>query len=186
MLQLVIFTGHTGTGKSTLAAALRDQLGFLILNTTALIREEAARRGRAGDRISLQQLGDMMDDETGYRWPLEAAAALSARHPGRPIAVDTLRKWPQMQLFREQEDWHALHVHLEAPTGLLEQRFAAKKQNRPGEAALAYADADLLKDPADILLFTEDADLRLTTDRIDAASFLRAIAATLDLKPAGG
>lgn len=184
MLQIVIFTGRTGTGKSTLAAALRDQLGFLILNTTALIRAEAARRGRSADRVALQQLGDMMDGETGDRWPVDAVASLAASHPGRPITVDTLRHWPQMQLFREQEGWRVLHVHLEAPLALLEQRFAAKKQHRPGEATLAYPDADLLKDPADVRLFKEDADLLLATDPIDIAAFLSRTAAALELKPA--
>jgi RNase adaptor protein for sRNA GlmZ degradation len=185
MLQLVIFTGRTGTGKSTLASALRDSLGFLILNTTDIIRAEAARRGRAADRVSLQALGDILDEETGCRWPLDAAAALSGTQPGQPIAIDTLRKWPQMQLFRKQEGWRTLHVHLEAPMRLLEQRFGEKKQHRPGEADLAYRDADLLKDPADIRLFAEDADLILETARIDPTTFLRHIAAALDLKLAG-
>jgi adenylosuccinate synthase len=185
MLRLVIFTGRTGTGKSTLAAALQQSLGFLILHTTDIIRDEAARRGRASDRLSLQELGDLLDGETDHRWPLEAVAALSEANPSRPIAVDNLRHWPQLLRFREWPDWRIAHVHLEAPMGLLEQRFADKRQHRSGEAALAYKDADLLKDPADVRLFQEDADLRLATDTIDPGAFLRAIAALLDVRLAG-
>ena len=181
MLALVIFTGRTGTGKSTLAAALERALGFRVLNTTALLREAALSRGRAGDRLALQELGDIMDSETDHRWPLAAVAALAAAEPGSPIAVDTLRHWPQLLRFRERGDWRSLHVHLETSPSLLEQRFAAKRLHRPGEADLAYAAADLLKDPADVRLFQMDADLRLSTERIDADGFVRQVAGLLDL-----
>ncbi len=79
MAQIVILTGRTCNGKSTLAMLLREEYGFEIFDTSERLQREARKRSRRRDRLTLQKLGDALDKETNFKWVLDGALKLAQR-----------------------------------------------------------------------------------------------------------
>lgn len=182
MRQIVLLSGRTCTGKSKFAAALREKYGFAICRTRDFLRSEAEGRKLSTDRLSLQKLGDVLDQESEHQWVVNAVAARAKDLPEHvSIVVDNIRNWPQLRPFRSRYEWSVLHVHMYASTAILEQRFLLKRQNRLDEAASTYAEADLIKNEADIDQFKSDADVRMRTDWLDAQDMLVRVAARMGL-----
>lgn len=182
MRQVVVITGRICTGKSGLAKGLRDEFGYELVQTSEILKQQALKRGRSIDRISLQQLGDEMDKESNYLWLFEEvqkqAAALA---PYLPIVVDNVRNAEQLEHFRTNHGLETVHVHLYAPNDVLYQRYEKHNADRPGEEAINYSMADIIKDDDDVNHFKRDADVRINTGRTDAKDTLVRVAARLRL-----
>ena len=182
MRHLILLSGHTCSGKSELAQQLRETFGFHVIRTQGLLSDEAVKRGVNADRLSLQSLGDILDQETDSRWVKSAiVAAVEQLPPDADIVVDNIRNSSQLAHFREEPGWRPVHVHLWAPLKDRERRFADKSRENAKETAQSYQYADLIKDEADIEHFKKDADIRIHTAWLDPRDMLIRVAAPLGL-----
>lgn len=181
MRKVVVISGHICTGKSELARRLGDQFGFHLIKTSDLLKAIAHKRGKRTDRLALQALGDELDEETSYKWLLTATLAdVSEIDAARPIVIDNIRRWGQLEQFRRHHELLVVHAHLWAGHDELEKRFKKKLAGREGEPE-SYEDADLIKNEDDILAFKSDADVRINTERTDSSDTLVRVAARLGL-----
>ncbi len=179
MRQVVLVSGHICSGKSGLGQRLCDEFGYDLIRTSDILREEAQRRGLPTDRLSLQAIGDTMDEETQHRWVFQAVEKHIVNLDANiPIVIDNVRTSQQLEHFRRFHDWQTVHAHLYAPRAELESRFQKK---HAAEAGLGYTGADLLKNEQDILFFKQDADVRINTGRTDGRDTLVRVAARLGL-----
>lgn len=178
---VVLISGHICTGKSELGRRLKAQFGFHLVKTSDILRRIAEERGAETDRLALQALGDELDNETGHRWLLETVFSEATCIPTtQRIVVDCIRKWEQLQQFRQCHHLAVTHAHLWADRAELEKRFQEKNVTR-GTGANSYTEADLVKDEADIQAFKADADVRINTKRTDSSDTLVRVAARLGL-----
>ena len=99
MKKVVVITGRLYTGKSGLARLLASEFGFTHLKTSDLLREHARTVEAGTDRISLQELGDKLDIETGGRRLLEKVKEILAKD--EDVVVDSLRTREQINLLRQ-------------------------------------------------------------------------------------
>lgn len=181
MAQIVILTGRTCNGKSTLAMLLREEYGFEIFDTSERLQREARKRSRRRDRLTLQKLGDALDKETNFKWVLDGALKLAQRKR-KSVVVDNVRNASQLAHFRKRTDFEMVHVHLYAPNDVLAKRFADRTAKRSlRESAKTYRDADLIKQEKDITRFKADADVRIFTKRTDSRDTFVRVAGHLGL-----
>ena len=179
--QVVLITGHTCNGKSYLARALRDEFGFHLVRTSEILTRVSKARALPTDRLSLQILGDLLDQETSDRWVYdEVCLECDGMDSSQPVAVDNIRTAAQLDVFRSDPTLQVIHVHLYARPEELEERFK-KKLPEPGETATTYPDADLIKEEGDVQKFKADADVRIFTSRTDGRDTLVRVAARLGL-----
>ena len=180
MRQVVLISGRICTGKSGLGRRLKDEFGYRVIRTSETLAQVARERGLATDRMSLQALGDVMDNETNHRWVLDTVERhLSSLPKTAPVVVDNIRTARQLEHFRRNHNWIIVHAHLYAPKLELERRF--HKKNTERGATETYSDADLLKNESDITSFMNDADVRINTGRSDGRDTLVRVAARLGL-----
>ncbi|MBO1114264.1 adenylosuccinate synthetase [Bordetella petrii] len=180
MDQVVLISGHLGAGKSGLARILESEFDYLRFSSSEFLRQEATRRGRALDRKSLQELGDILDRETDDAWLYRAVCkmAQSQRNSLLRIVVDSVRTRKQLEHFRQDHALPCVHVHLYGQTVALRKRFH-ERQDR--DAAPDYVEADLIKSEKDIEGFKGDADLRVNTTKNDNRDTIARVAASLGL-----
>lgn len=182
MRQVVLISGRICTGKTGLANSLRDEFGYHLIRTSeVLTRIAAARRGKS-DRLSLQDLGDVLDGETEHKWLFDEVLKIANDLPPNvPVVVDNVRTAEQLDFFRKSPSLKLIHVHLYAPIEELNRRFRKRANRREQEAASSYSEADLLKDGGDVVFFKNDADVRINTGRTDTADNVVRVAARLGL-----
>lgn len=82
MRRIVPISGRLFTGKSRLGMRLRDEFEYQLVDTSDPLRAEAKRRRIADDQISLQSLGDTLDQETSGRWLADQVTIFSQSLPG--------------------------------------------------------------------------------------------------------
>src|SRR5579862_7561077 len=188
MAQVVVITGRTCNGKTQLARRLGEEfrwylrwktqilrrgalrVGFSILDTSEILKQQAKARSVPQDRLSLQALGDKLDGETNHKWVFDATErAIESGDIHFPIVIDNIRNAEQLAYFRQHSDWKLTHVHLYAPDDVLAERFQKRLQTRnQPEAAKNFKEADLIKQERDIESFKADADVRIFTKRTDS------------------
>lgn len=177
--RILLISGHICTGKSDLTAALAETYGFAILKTSEYIRNLPSAKD---DRISLQKLGDELDQQTDGKWVLDCINDYLKKNPNAErIAVDAVRISQQVNHVREKYGSRVSHVHLTAPPQVLEQRFNERKKNRPGDSSLSYGDANLNKNEREIELLAEEADTVVDTERTTTSDVLVRVACRMGL-----
>jgi adenylosuccinate synthase len=182
MRQIVLISGRICTGKSGLAKRLSDEFGYCRIQTSDILKKVATERGLRNDRISLQELGDLLDIETNHRWVLDQVMRVAESiQADAPVVVDNIRTFQQLEHFRRARVGEVIHAHLYAQRQHLEKRYKKKNDERPDEAATNYSEADLLKNMDDVKKFMMDADVRINTSRTDGRDTLVRVAARLGL-----
>lgn len=124
---LVLLSGAVTAGKSSLAAALIATHGFRKISTSGYLIEMAAAQGLENRREVLQALGDGLDEETDYSWPISVAQRQieNSQHDG-PWLLDAVRKDRQIYHFRVAFN-RVLHVHVTAPEEVLRTRYVIRQ-----------------------------------------------------------
>lgn len=183
MRKVVLLSGRTCNGKSKLAKLLRERYDFHILHTSEYLREVASKRGLLTDRMSLQLLGDTLDEETSHEWVINFVKKSDRElKTDNPIIVDNIRNAKQLNYFRQQYFCKAIHVHLYARSETLPKRYLKRQETHGRENDPAnYEEADLIKSQDDIVSFKNDADVRIFTERADAEDTFVRVAAHLGL-----
>ena len=124
---IVVLSGPTGVGKTTLAYELVQRIGALHVSTSSLIL--SIRPTLTPGRQPLQQAGNNLDKETNFRWIADEVSQLERDFPGRSLVVDAARKPGQVLALREQTSGNLTHVHLEASYDHLVYRHSLRARD---------------------------------------------------------
>ena len=126
MKLLLLLSGPVAVGKSAVATTLVQDHGFQSIKSSTHLKSLAADRGLTVSRTALQQLGDILDEQTDFGWLIEdvAGPAIDGQ-PHRDFwLLDCVRKKRQVEHFRDRFGADVLHVHLNASEEVLEKRYA--------------------------------------------------------------
>lgn len=126
---IVLVSGNVGVGKSTLVRALESHFGTLTLKTREVMQELASKQKRrvASERVALQLFGEKLDRDTKGAWVLNALkrVALGATEEAI-VVVDAVRILDQIKQIRRAYGFQVKHIHLTAPTDVLESRYTER------------------------------------------------------------
>jgi dephospho-CoA kinase len=170
--RLLLLSGPIGSGKTEVAKELIRTFQFAKVTSggylTSLIPPNELKEGDER-RQQLQELGDRLDEETGYRWIVDPVAiqAMQRAPSTENWLIDAVRKKRQVELFREHFGSIVRHVHLVAAEDVLRSRYAKKGGNY--DAAIAHpneVNARSLHEVADLLLDTSEEKAELLATRI--------------------
>lgn len=117
-----------------MADSLTGQFHFKKISSSSHLRALAQQRGLPETRATLQELGDLLDEETSFSWLVDDVASIQVENEPDQLSwyVDAVRKPEQVRYFRGKFP-NVLHVHLTAPEEALRARFA--KRARDGDEA---------------------------------------------------
>lgn len=124
-MHLLLISGPIAAGKTSVAEALTTTQGFRPIRSSEHLRKVALMRGFADpSRTYLQELGDELDQATGYRWLLQQVVEPQIGAASeRKWLIDCVRKAEQVRLLKERYGSAALHVHFYANERALRERF---------------------------------------------------------------
>lgn len=117
---VLVLSGPTGVGKTTLSTWLVANVGFTHLSTSGAIR--ALSPDVEPTRRALQKAGNALDNSTGFEWISNAVVECLDGHDRKLIVVDAVRKPKQVLAMRAALEVPLLHCHLCAPTSVLKKR----------------------------------------------------------------
>ncbi|AEF91097.1 hypothetical protein DelCs14_4114 [Delftia sp. Cs1-4] len=139
--RLLLLSGAVGSGKTSVTTALLDTYRFRKVSTGRHLTGLATAQGLSPERAVLQQLGDTLDVQTDYAWPVNVAVEQMQKAAGGEALVwllDAVRKPRQVAHFREAFA-HVLHVHLTASEEVLRARYLQRQSaGDKREAAVSY------------------------------------------------
>lgn len=139
--RLLLLSGAVGSGKTSVTTALLDTYRFRKVSTSRHLTGLATAQGLSPERAVLQQLGDTLDVQTDYAWPVNVAVEQMQKAAGGEALVwllDAVRKPRQVAHFREAFA-HVLHVHLTASEEVLRARYLQRQSaGDKREAAVSY------------------------------------------------
>lgn len=170
-----------GTGKSTLAKALREKFGAQQLKTHELISAAAGEKIKS-ERGDLQRFGERLDRRTKGEW---VARALTRFVDGAPddaiVIVDSARRIEQVHAIRRSYGPIVFHIHLEAALPELERRYKRKQREKGFKEFSSYAEVSANKTESRIDWLAATADAVIQTDRCEKEDVLIRAAACLGL-----
>lgn len=136
MRVLLLLSGPSAVGKTTISNALQEQLGFLKVSTSSYLKQTAIDLGLPSDKGTMQLLGDELDEETNLTWVADAVAlpAFEQHSQTERWLLDSVRKHRQVEIFRERYGDAVLHLHLNAPESLLRARYEDRRASNRSHA----------------------------------------------------
>jgi cytidylate kinase len=133
-------SGEIAAGKSTVASKLETQFGYERIRSGKYLTAVAKSRDRTTDRLDLQEIGDLLDQETNGKWIADVAKSqIAASQLNSKWVLDSVRRDFQVTGFRDQFGSQIFHVHLIAPQRLLKSRFHQRAQSDERDLAADYA-----------------------------------------------
>jgi gluconate kinase len=126
-MKLLLLGGAIASGKSTIASGLRER-GWVSAGTGTFLHDRLVSSGATPSRHALQELGDALDAETDFRWPL--LQVLQPRLAAEPHTtrwlVDAVRKRGQLEHFRDHFPGAVRFVFVDLPLEERRRRFLAR------------------------------------------------------------
>lgn len=174
----MLLSGGICSGKSTLAAALRDKYRFHLIKTHELI-------GRALDsppanRQAYQSAGDKLDSSTDGQWIQLQLMRLQSELPDDcSLVVDAVRIQKQIDHIRDAFGARVFHIHLTAPQERLAQRY--RKRSAKFKEFKTYDEARKNPTEANIEDLQNKADSLIDTELCSNHDVLVRVSAHLGL-----
>ncbi|TFC86496.1 adenylosuccinate synthetase [Cryobacterium sp. TMT4-31] len=186
MPRIVVLSGPVGSGKSTLASDLTDRYGANHIRTQEIIKSLAAQAGvpLPNERKALQDYGDLLDEHTDGAWVADAVDKCIGDSADNVelIIVDAVRRLAQIEALRDRYPARVTHIHVDAPTDVLESRYEERKRSAgPLQELHSYRDVALNKTESQTTSLGQDADVSIDTDRCSSADVAIRAAAALRL-----
>ena len=159
--QIVILSGHIGSGKTTLANKLEVEFGFRHIKTRDFL--VAQWRELQLERAALQAFGEKLDRRTGGSWVVEHLEKYSRQFTeSQSVVLDSVRHPGQVNALREAYGRKVIHIHLEADFAELEARYRRRSteiKELPSYALVQQnrteRTVDRLSRPADVVIRTD-------------------------------
>jgi adenylate kinase family enzyme len=174
-------SGPVGAGKSAVADALVEHHAHKKISTSSHLTRLAREKGFENERAVLQELGDDLDLQTGYLWPIDVAKVQIAADMGITNAwlLDSVRKAEQVAHFRGAFQC-VVHAHLVAPEAVLIKRYEAR-QAIVGSRDSRGTYQELIAHPNEISSRALEhlADLVFDTSQTDAQTVAKSISQNL-------
>jgi len=178
--RIVIISGKTFSGKSSLAELLKTEHGFEIVRSRDILTRSLQLEPDHADRRPLIDQARDEDSQSDSRWVLNGVMArLEGLPPEKSVVVDQVSSPSQVLAFRKEFGSQLAHVHLYASQETLQERFQHTEPERATETK--YTEIDHLNDDNDVVWLMRDADVRINTTRTDARDCLVRVAARLKL-----
>ena len=165
----IVLTGPMASGKSTIARHLADVTGEPPLSFGNLIRAEAQRLGLAGDRATLQDLGQRLVSTLG---PLRMSEIL-LRDRRANVIIEGVRHLQVLEALNQLLP-DLLFVYLAAPTSVLDDRWAARGTSAARKGATAH------KVEGELELLRHRAAIAIDTSQVGVSRAVRIILAAAD------
>jgi len=133
--RLLLLSGPMASGKTSVSAVLQEHFGFFSISSSYFLRTQLVGQGVVPDRHKLQELGDSLDRSTDFSWVIDSVArpAINARPDVDNWLLDSVRKSRQVELFKHHYAGAVMHIHIDAPESVLQQRYAERSPNHLAE-----------------------------------------------------
>ncbi|MGJ1312238.1 adenylosuccinate synthetase [Sphingobacterium lactis] len=187
---ILVLTGEIGTGKSTLTEKLESRFGFKSCKTREGLNYFAQKKlkGKQPDRDFFQKFGTALDVQGDGKWVLEYFQHLYGSEFGNHnlYVIDSARIINQIKHVREAYSYFVFHIHLEAASRTLEQRFFERgeiremSQSNQIEKYKGYKADETEKQ---VPKLREEADLVINTDRCNEEDVFVRVASFFKLLP---
>ena len=133
--KIVLISGSVASGKTTLTENLRSRFDQIqILKTKEVIKSIALKKTGKEielERRSMQEFGERLDRETNGQWVRDALRRLLGRlgplEPEAIVIVDAVRIPEQIRAIRRAYGFSVLHIHLQTPVDILDQRYRGRR-----------------------------------------------------------
>ncbi|WP_077747453.1 AAA family ATPase [Pseudomonas sp. FSL W5-0299] len=135
MKRLLLLSGPMASGKTSVSAVLQEHFGFFSISSSSFLRAQLVGQGEVPDRHKLQELGDSLDKSTDFSWVIDSVArpAINARPDVDNWLLDAVRKSRQLEIFKLHYAGAVMHIHIDAPESVLQQRYAERGLNHLAE-----------------------------------------------------
>ncbi|HEY5463228.1 MAG TPA: adenylosuccinate synthetase [Hanamia sp.] len=187
---ILVLSGEICTGKTTLANKLEKVFGFKHCKTKEGLNlfAEKKLKGKSPDRDFLQKYGEELDNKFEGQWVLKYFQLLFSKtfDENKFYLIDSVRILNQIKHLRDAYSYFVFHIHLEASSKSLQNRF-----NERGEIKDLDAKAQKKKyngyksDPTEqqVNSLKEEADLVIDTDRCNEQDVFVRVASFFKLLP---
>ncbi|RZS81222.1 AAA family ATPase [Pigmentiphaga kullae] len=175
---LLLLSGPSAVGKTTISSALQDAYRFSKVSTSTHLKSVALEKGLIPSKSTLQELGDELDKQTDFAWVANdvATPAFANAVGNERWLLDSVRKRRQVEIFRERYGDAVFHLHLYAPENVLRERYEARaragtsdEEITPYEQAITHPNemaARCLREIADKSFDTNSASSKLVIEAI--------------------
>jgi len=159
---IVLLSGAVSSGKTTLGTMLVQRFQFDLLKTKAIL--QGYFPDSADERKALQDHGAYLDQKTQGTWVRDEVLARINKTNPKYLLVDAVRIEKQVDAIRKAYGPRVFHIHLDAPTNVLADRY--KKRKTAGFKELSgYKDVERNRIEKRISRLAEIADVVIKTDR---------------------
>lgn len=185
MDRIVILSGQINSGKTTLAMGLGVSCRMAVLHTKQALERRLEARG-ISDRKGLQAEGARLDTETGGAWVVQELQRWLRDHRGVDgIVLDSARVAGQVEGIRQAFGSRVVHVHLTAPSAVLEKRHTRKLRGAT-DRGLPYAKAKDDATERQVESLAMIADAVIDTDRCTVQDVLARALSIIRPRPQTG
>jgi adenylosuccinate synthase len=174
---IILLSGRIGSGKTTLSNLLAHRFQAEVRRTKLLIDEISG--STSGSRDERTHKGDQLDEETNHGWIAEYIRNQPLNSD--LLVVDSIRFAQQARAVRLDAGSAVIHVHLEAPLGVLENRYTAKMKQRGVTSYPIYDSLEPDRSEEQLKDLAREADLVVNTTQLTEHDVLTKVAAQLGL-----
>lgn len=164
MDRVVVLSGQIYSGKTALAKSLEAKHGAQVFKTKDALMSRLVRSSPT-DRRPLQAKGAELDRKTGGGWVAqELDKWLRDGDRGPIVVVDAARIEGQVAGIRTAFGSKVVHIHLTAPSRVLEARFRMRRQQSK-DTGISYTQARADPTERQVESLAEIADVVIDTNR---------------------
>jgi len=179
--KIIVLSGRVSAGKTTLANALEEQFGARVLRTKKVILDTTKAKFDL-DRGTLQRYGNTLDRKTDGGWVASALTRfVEPMPPDAVFVVDSVRILKQVHAIRRAYGPRVVHIHLDADSNVLADRYKRKQRQSKSQEFTSYSDLSIDKTEKKLGNLAETADVVIKTDKSTRADVVVRAASRLGL-----